>query len=168
MTTTEDKARESDRWSEGVCADGAAILRDGEPMDISALLAYLNWTEFQGAELVKCYHHARRLAEALGKKHFPDNPDWRPLEDIRGVVDQIDNMTTALVHKDALRSARNEALEDAARVAQKIADETAADWRQGGKASIYLEGWSVGADDAAIAIRSLKQDQASDSPATTG
>jgi hypothetical protein len=42
------------------------------------------------------YRHAVRLAEALREKHFPENANWRPLPDICGVIDQIDNMTTAL------------------------------------------------------------------------
>lgn len=47
-------------WTEGVCSDGAAILRDGEMVPISDLLAHLNavdralngiidhWREFGG------------------------------------------------------------------------------------------------------------------------
>lgn len=33
-------------WTEGVCSDGAAILRDGQPVPISELLDHLNRCEF--------------------------------------------------------------------------------------------------------------------------
>lgn len=39
---------------------------------------------------------ARRLAVSLHAKHFADVPQWRPLTDLRGLISQIDNMTTAL------------------------------------------------------------------------
>ena len=32
-------------WTEGVCADGAAILKDGQPVSISGLLDHLNAIE---------------------------------------------------------------------------------------------------------------------------
>lgn len=33
------------KWTEGVCSDGAAILRDGQPVPISELLDHLNRCE---------------------------------------------------------------------------------------------------------------------------
>jgi hypothetical protein len=57
---------------------------------------------------------------------------------------------------DALRAARNEALEEAAALAENHQNH-----------ALGLP-QAVAADEIASAIRSLKQDQASDSPATTG
>lgn len=48
----------------------------------------------------EAYQHARRLAVALWEKHFRDqSPEWKPLPDLFGVIDQIDNMTTGLALK---------------------------------------------------------------------
>ena len=42
------------------------------------------------------YQYALRLADALRKKHYPDNTDWRPLGDLLGLLTQIDNMVADL------------------------------------------------------------------------
>ena len=42
------------------------------------------------------YQYALRLADALRKKHYPDNTDWRPLGDLLGLLTQIDNMVAGL------------------------------------------------------------------------
>jgi hypothetical protein len=38
-------------WTEGVCEDGAAILRDGQPVPIAELLAHLNRCEVLKAQV---------------------------------------------------------------------------------------------------------------------
>lgn len=48
--TPEDKTT-TPVWSEGVCGDGAIILRDGEPVSISNALAALNAAAVQAADL---------------------------------------------------------------------------------------------------------------------
>lgn len=44
-----------------------------------------------------CYVYASRLAKHLWKKHYmKDAPQWKPFDDLIGVLTQIDNMTTGL------------------------------------------------------------------------
>ncbi len=45
---------------------------------------------------------ATALAVALHRLHYSHVPQWKPLDDIRGVISQIDNMTTGLT---AMRNA---------------------------------------------------------------
>lgn len=57
----------SPEWTEGVCDDGAAILRDGVMVPISELLEHLNRTEADKAEAVsrereECAKVAHELA----------------------------------------------------------------------------------------------------------
>jgi hypothetical protein len=40
---------------------------------------------------------AQRLAEHMAAKFYPENPQWRALGDLSGVISQIDNMVTGLV-----------------------------------------------------------------------
>jgi hypothetical protein len=43
------------------------------------------------------YGYARRLAEAIWQKHYKDvAPQWKPFDDLMGVLTQIDNMTSGL------------------------------------------------------------------------
>ena len=43
------------------------------------------------------YGYARRLAEAIWQKHYKAvAPQWKPLDDLMGVLTQIDNMTSGL------------------------------------------------------------------------
>ena len=43
------------------------------------------------------YGYASRLAVALWEKHYKDAaPQWKPLDDLMGVLTQIDNMTSGL------------------------------------------------------------------------
>jgi len=55
------------------------------------------------AEDNKALDYAVRLAASLSKKHFPEVPQWRPLDNIIGVLTQIDNMTCALSRAAALQ-----------------------------------------------------------------
>lgn len=48
----------------------------------------------QPENYTECYLKARALAENLAARWYPDVPQWRPLPDLCGVLDQIDNMTT--------------------------------------------------------------------------
>jgi len=42
--------------------------------------------------------YAQRLATYLWEQHYKaDAPDWKPLEDMTGVLTQIDNMIVGLV-----------------------------------------------------------------------
>jgi hypothetical protein len=43
------------------------------------------------------YEYARRLAVALHQRHYPEVVDWKPLDDLIGILTQIDNMTSSLV-----------------------------------------------------------------------
>jgi hypothetical protein len=43
------------------------------------------------------YEYARRLAVALHQRHYPEVVDWKPLDDLIGILPQIDNMTSSLV-----------------------------------------------------------------------
>ena len=52
------------------------------------------------------YQYALRLADALRKKHYPDNTDWRPLGDLLGLLTQIDNMVADLCAPTDERVAR--------------------------------------------------------------
>jgi len=49
----------------------------------------------------QAYDYAVRLAEYAAKKYPDMSPDWKPLSDIMGVLSQIDNAITGLVHKSA-------------------------------------------------------------------
>lgn len=68
------------KWTEGVCEDGAAILRDGEMIPITELLEILNRTDAWELALYRILGHsnitgerARDIAaEALGK----EKPTW--------------------------------------------------------------------------------------------
>ena len=43
------------------------------------------------------YGYASRLAVAIWEKHYKDiAPNWKPLDDLMGVLTQIDNMTSGL------------------------------------------------------------------------
>jgi hypothetical protein len=46
--------------------------------------------------------YATRLAESMWRKHYQkEAPNWRPFDDIVGVLTQIDNMVTGLMKKPA-------------------------------------------------------------------
>lgn len=48
----------------------------------------------------KAAAHAERLLIALMQKHYPENTQFEPLkDDIIGLLDQIDNLTTGLVRR---------------------------------------------------------------------
>jgi hypothetical protein len=77
------------------------------------------------------YEYARRLAEHLAAKHWPENTGWSALPDLMGVLSQIDNMTTGLVHKDRLAEVEREALERAAQVLEGYRQPANNDFNQG-------------------------------------
>jgi len=52
-------------------------------------------------------------------------------------------------------AARNDAIEEAARLADEIEDRYARKWRAGHKSDSHMEGMSDGAGEVAIAIRAL-------------
>lgn len=48
------------------------------------------------------YGYASRLAVAIWEKHYKDAaPEWKPLNDLMGVLTQIDNMTSDLTRRQA-------------------------------------------------------------------
>jgi hypothetical protein len=46
-------------------------------------------------------NYARQLAESIWNKHYNNFPQWKPLDDLMGVLTQIDNMTTGLTRQQA-------------------------------------------------------------------
>ena len=50
----------------------------------------------QAARERKDYQYARNLLLSLYRKHFPEGKGIEPLDDLSGVLTQIDNLTTAL------------------------------------------------------------------------
>ena len=54
----------------------------------------------QPAPQPDAYGYASRLAVAIWEQHYKDvAPQWKPLDDLMGVLTQIDNMTTGLMRK---------------------------------------------------------------------
>jgi hypothetical protein len=53
-------------WTEGVCSDGAAILRNGEMVPISDLLNYLNRAESARLEALE---EAAKIADSIAKDY---------------------------------------------------------------------------------------------------
>lgn len=48
-------------------------------------------------QVLDAYGYASRLAVALWEQHYKDvAPQWKPLDDLMGVLTQIDNMTSGL------------------------------------------------------------------------
>lgn len=54
------------------------------------------YSEKSGDDIM-AYKEAVRLACVLQAKHYPELKEWRPLDDLRGVISQIDNLTCGLV-----------------------------------------------------------------------
>lgn len=59
--------REPAEWTEGVCEDGAAILRDGQMVPISDILAHLNACETLGVALDRLQSASRRLTDNINE-----------------------------------------------------------------------------------------------------
>lgn len=67
--------------------------------------------------------YARRLAVSMHQKHYADEaPNWKPFDDLMGLLSQIDNMTTGLMRKPEPSEAMGG--EDAARwrMLEKLVD----------------------------------------------
>jgi len=46
------------------------------------------------------YRYARTLAESIWKNHYQkESPNWKPFDELMGVLSQIDNMTCGLIKK---------------------------------------------------------------------
>lgn len=68
------------------------VWRVKQSMAITALRAAL--AQQAGPD---AYGYASRLAVAIWEKHYKDTaPQWKPLDDLMGVLTQIDNMTSGL------------------------------------------------------------------------
>lgn len=50
--------------------------------------------------IAQALHQATELAVSLHKKHFGEIADWTPLDDLAGVLLQIDNMTTGITRTE--------------------------------------------------------------------
>jgi len=46
-------------------------------------------------------NYARRLAQSIWTKHYNIVEEWKPLDDLIGVLTQIDNMTSGLTRQQA-------------------------------------------------------------------
>ena len=92
-------------WTEGVCSDGAAILRDGQPVTISELLEHLNTADKE----------IERLRERLEMTHAYDATRKRVAVEPGSIPDGIDcrDETIAQLEKQ-LRIIRSAALDEAA------------------------------------------------------
>lgn len=92
-------------WTEGVCSDGAAILRDGQPVTISELLGHLNTADKE----------IERLRERLEMTHAYDATRKRVAVEPGSIPDGIDcrDETIAQLEKQ-LRIIRSAALDEAA------------------------------------------------------
>ena len=56
-----------------------------------------NWQPLYIHPQPDAYGYAKRLAEAIWKKHYQSTaPQWEPFDDLMGVLTQIDNMTAGL------------------------------------------------------------------------
>ena len=62
-------------WTEGVCDDGAAILRDGQPVTISELLAILNDFERLRSDRDAAVAEMSLLLDRLADVDFSDVPE---------------------------------------------------------------------------------------------
>lgn len=69
------------------------------------------------------YRYACELANALRRKHFPEVPNWKPLDDVFGVLTQIDNMTTGLARHRREAQGREVWPEQAIRIAEALEHE---------------------------------------------
>lgn len=48
------------------------------------------------ASCVRSRDYAKRLAVSMHCKFYPENESWQPLDDVMGLLTQIDNMVTGL------------------------------------------------------------------------
>jgi len=67
-----------------------------EDWDVAPQLAYANGWNAAIEDGTEAYREARQLAEFLHAKHYAHVKQWKPLEDTRGVISQIDNMIAGL------------------------------------------------------------------------
>ena len=61
--------------------------------------AYLHLYAMHKAE-DSTIRYARELTEMLQKKHYPEIIGFEPLDDMTGLISQIDNITSSLTRKD--------------------------------------------------------------------
>lgn len=97
---------------DGTCVAGAFLEAAAEIDRLNALLktteSALNLRSVGAiSELRLAERDARQLARALAAKHYSHVRQWQPLDSIRGLISQIDNMTAGLV-RDSGRHAERE------------------------------------------------------------
>jgi hypothetical protein len=84
-----------------------------------------NWQPLYIHPQPDAYGYAKRLSEAIWKKHYQSTaPQWEPFDDLMGVLTQIDNMTAGLITPPAAPVQEPVALE--------AVYETIIDWDEGG------------------------------------
>lgn len=78
---------------------------DESSIDLPALLE--EWEEMR-AEVGRSKTYARNLAETMWRQHYlNDAPDWEPLDDLAGLLTQIDNMVSDMMRRQALKDQDN-------------------------------------------------------------
>lgn len=75
-----------DRWPVGMNAKFHLILKLDRPIGES--------------HERNAYEYAKELAVSIAKTHYPEPPEFEPLDDLMGILTQIDHMTTGLKRKE--------------------------------------------------------------------
>lgn len=77
--------------------EGAEGFSSGTRERVDKLLEMLSQPDPRDAEIEQATLECHTLAVDLYNQHFrEDAPQWQPLPDLRGLISQIDNMTTGL------------------------------------------------------------------------
>lgn len=105
-------------YSEGICGDGVAILRNGQPMSISEILAALNDTRPPRLQQVATIDHVGVRWRHL---NCPMAPQWNLAREIPTSGDHIEwhHVYTA----DAIRVAEQRAYAECAQICDQIAQD---------------------------------------------
>ena len=127
------------------------------PMDRStAAIAALRAALAQEQAEPDAYGYASRLAAAIWEQHYKgEAPNWRPLDDLMGVLTQIDNMTAGLTRqgreqaeptvKESLQIAPVSAVAENATTEQQVEHTPPSDYRRG-----YWAGFAIGKREGRI------------------
>lgn len=92
---------ETAEWTEGACEDGAAILRDGEMISISKLLAHLNRAEELQTENARLRDALKRSEAFFSAMHIVLEPeDIHPHISMKVVIELRDACRSALASKE--------------------------------------------------------------------
>ena len=110
------------------------------------------------------YGYASRLAVAIWEQHYKDvAPQWKPLDDLMGVLTQIDNMTSGLTRlaqpEQEQYMTKLEAWKawcDTTGTGDLLANQFTLDNSSHGKAFSYA--WNAALDDTATKIAAMPAD----------